>query len=266
MAQLTIVTLVKSLMNKDVNLWVVIPAAGVGKRMQVGHPKQYLKINDKTVLEYTISRFSESKQISKLIKGIVVVISPGDEYWAGLTVKSGLESDFSSHLQSKVPLYVAPGGDERCHSVLNGLECLQGKASAEDWVMVHDAARPCLHDDDIQKLIDELWQHGTGGLLGLPVADTLKFCGDNNRVKRTVSRNGLWRALTPQMFRYEKLISALKLAISEPEKITDEASALESAGYEPVMIEGRWDNIKITHPQDLEQAKQILDEQLRRPR
>ena len=232
-------------MTEEPNLWVVIPAAGVGKRMQVNHPKQYLKIQNKTVLEHTISRFSDFKKV----KAVVVAISPGDEYWVGL----------SDQIDTKV--FVAPGGKERCHSVLNGLELLKDKASLHDWVMVHDAARPCLHVDDIQKLIDELWQHGTGGLLGLPVADTLKFCGGNNRVKRTVSREGLWRALTPQMFRYGKLLTSLRSAISNPEKITDEASAIEAAGYEPVMVEGRWDNIKITHPQDLGQAVQIFEQQ-----
>ncbi len=237
-------------MIKKPHLWVVIPAAGVGKRMQVNHPKQYLKIQNKTVLEHTISRFSDFN----VVKGIVVVVSRGDEYWPVLTIKA------------KVPVYVADGGKERCHSVLNGLEHLKEKASPNDWVMVHDAARPCLHADDIQKLIDELWQHGTGGLLGLPVADTVKFCGGNNRVKHTVSREGLWRALTPQMFRYEKLRGSLEAAIKNPEKITDEASAIEAAGYEPVMVEGRWDNIKITHPQDLGQAAQFMEAQKKESR
>ena len=235
-------------MTNKSDMWVVIPAAGVGKRMLVNHPKQYLKIQNKTVLEHSISRFSGIKQI----RGIVVVISAGDEYWSELSIKSN------------VPLYVAPGGRERCHSVFNGLKYLEGKARSNDWVMVHDAARPCLHNDDIQKLMNELSSHGTGGLLGLPVADTLKFSGDNNRVKRTVSRTGLWRALTPQMFRYGTLVSALESAIVEPEKITDEASAIEAAGYEPVMVEGRWDNIKITHPQDLAQVRLILDAQKRK--
>lgn len=232
-------------MNKQTDLWVVIPAAGVGKRMQVNHPKQYLTIFNKTVLEHTISRFADHPKL----KGIVLAISTADEYWPALNI------------QSQVPLYVAPGGKERCHSVLNGLQFLEGKAQAHDWVMVHDAARPCLHGDDIQKLINELWHHGTGGLLGLPVADTLKYCGGNDRVKRTVSRENLWRALTPQMFRYGKLLKALQNAIIHPEKITDEASAIEAAGFEPVMIEGRWDNIKITHPQDLDQVKLILSAQ-----
>jgi len=229
-------------MNNNENLWVVIPAAGVGKRMLVDHPKQYIELEGKTVLEHTIACFSHNSRI----KGIVVVISEGDEYWSNLNV------------QSKVPLYVTEGGKERCHSVLNGLSFLADKAQTCDWVMVHDAARPFLHTDDIDLLIEKLWTHSVGGLLGLPVADTLKLCGDDLSVKHTVSRTGLWRALTPQMFRYQRLLNSLRTAVEYPEKITDEASAMEMAGYAPLMVEGRWDNIKITHPQDLSQAKLIL--------
>lgn len=229
-------------------LWVVIPAAGVGKRMKVNHPKQYLQLQDKTVLELSVSRFLSNADVV----GIVVVISKGDEYW----------QDVQNHFnQQGVTLHIAEGGKERCHSVLNGLRYLQDMANANDWVMVHDAARPCLHTSDIQLLIDKLWNHSAGGLLGLPVADTLKLSGDNLRVKRTVDRSGLWRALTPQMFRYKKLLDALERVIDRPELITDEASAMELSGYEPVMVEGRWDNIKITHPQDLTQARIILEAQ-----
>ena len=229
-------------MNNSENLWVVIPAAGVGKRMLVDHPKQYIVLEGKTVLEHTIACFSQNSKV----KGIVVVISKGDEYWPNLNV------------QCDVPLYVAEGGKERCHSVLNGLSFLAEQAQACDWVMVHDAARPFLHEDDINRLIEKLWEHSVGGLLGLPVADTLKFCGNDLSVKHTVNRLGLWRALTPQMFRYQKLLNSLRVAVEYPDKITDEASAMEMAGYEPLMVEGRWDNIKITHPQDLSQANLIL--------
>jgi len=232
-------------MNKKDGFWVVIPAAGVGKRMLVDHPKQYLQLESLTVIEHTLSKFSQHEKVS----GIVVVISQGDEYWSSL------------NLDLDVPLFIAEGGVERCHSVLNGLKCLNDKAQASDWVMVHDAARPCLHTDDINKLIHELWSHPVGGLLGLPVADTLKFCDANRSVKKTVNRDGLWRALTPQMFRYQVLLDALSNAITHPETITDDASAMELAGFEPLMIEGRWDNIKITHPQDISQAQIILQAQ-----
>ena len=222
--------------------WVVIPAAGVGKRMLVDQPKQYLPLCGKTVIEHTLGCFGQDSRFS----GIVVAISSGDEYWQSLA------------LESQVPLYETEGGEERCFSVLNGLRCLQSLARETDWVLVHDAARPCLRRTDLDHLIQQLGTHSVGGLLGLPVADTLKLCGGNQRVKRTVDRSGLWRALTPQMFRYGKLLAAMEAAVQHPQRITDEASAMEMAGYEPVMVEGSWDNIKITHPQDLKQAEMIL--------
>lgn len=222
--------------------WIVIPAAGVGKRMQVNHPKQYLTINGKTILEHTLACFSHNSMFA----GIVIAISEDDAYWPDLNIPS------------EVTIYQAKGGKERCFSVLNGLHALASLAHENDWVLVHDAARPCLRQSDLTALIQQIGSHSVGGLLGLPVADTLKYCGDNLRVKRTVSRNGLWRALTPQMFRYKKLRDALEVATRFPERVTDEASAMEMCGYEPVMVEGHWDNIKITHPQDLTQAKLIL--------
>lgn len=227
---------------KSEKYWVVIPAAGVGKRMQVKHPKQYLRINNKTILEHTLACFSHNP----LLAGIVVAVSAEDEYWPEIKI------------HSTVPVYQAEGGAERCFSVLNGLQYLSNKARANDWVLVHDAARPCLRQSDIDALLKQVGNHSAGGLLGMPVADTLKFCGDNHRVKRTISRNNLWRALTPQMFRYGKLLKAMEVVVKYPERITDEASAMEMAGYEPVMVEGSWDNIKITHPQDLYLAELIL--------
>jgi len=227
---------------RDEKYWVVLPAAGVGKRMQVDHPKQYLTINNKTIIEHTLSCFSHNN----LFSGIVVAISEGDEYWPTIRV------------DSDVPIYQALGGSERCFSVLNGLRFLSGFAKENDWVLVHDAARPCLRNTDLNALVNQIGNHSVGGILGLPVSDTLKYCGDNHRIKRTVGRNNLWRALTPQMFRYGKLLAALESGTRQPEKITDEASAMEMSGYEPVMVEGHWDNIKITHPQDLTQASLIM--------
>ncbi len=222
--------------------WVVIPAAGVGKRMQVDHPKQYLSLCGKTVIEHTLACFNSNPRYS----AIVVAISENDEYWSELLI------------DSQIPLYRAKGGSERCFSVLNSLHYLSGMAKDNDWVLVHDAARPCLRTTDVDYLIQQVGKHAVGGLLGLPVADTLKFCGAHRRIKNTVSRDGLWRALTPQMFRYGKLTRALEAAVEYPERVTDEASALEMAGYEPLMVEGSWDNIKITHPQDLQQAQLIM--------
>ena len=229
-------------MNIKKNIWVVIPAAGVGKRMESDTPKQYLKLNDKTIIEHTLTLFAQHEFISE----IVVVISKGDEYWASLNI------DLSK------PLHVADGGKERSDSVLNGLKLLEGKASDNDWVLVHDAARPCLRQEDISLLIDTLKEHNVGGILAVPVRDTMKRSFDNNNIKETVERENLWHALTPQMFRFSMLKIALESALKNKDIITDEASAIELAGHQPVLVEGHADNIKITRPEDLALASFFL--------
>ncbi len=229
-------------MNNKKNIWVVIPAAGVGKRMESDTPKQYLKLNNKTVIEHTLSVFDEHDSISE----IVVSISEGDEYWTAL------------NLELSKPLHVASGGKERCDSVLNGLKFLNNKAAADDWVLVHDAARPCLRHEDVTLLIDSLREHDIGGILAVPVRDTMKRSFDNNRIKETVERENLWHALTPQMFRFSMLKNALESAIKTNEEVTDEASAIELAGHQPLLVEGHADNIKITRPEDLVLASFFL--------
>jgi 2-C-methyl-D-erythritol 4-phosphate cytidylyltransferase len=224
--------------------WAVIPAAGVGKRMQADRPKQYLKLHGQTVLEHTLSRFLDHPYIS----GVVVAITDGDPYWQELAI-------------AHPKLQVASGGEERCHSVLNALEVLQGEADDADWVLVHDAARPCLRRDDLEHLIEVLSGHPIGGLLGLPVADTMKRTTADDTVLETVSREHLWRALTPQMFRFAELYAALDTALKNNQLVTDEASAMELAGRAPKMVEGHGDNIKITRPQDLRLAELYLAEQ-----
>ena len=184
-------------MNKKQKIWVIIPAAGVGKRMESDTPKQYLKLNNKIIIEHTLSVFDKHDSISE----IVVSISDGDEYW------SALELDLSK------PLHVAKGGKERCDSVLNGLKYLENKADDDDWVLVHDAARPCLRQEDVTLLIDTLKEHDVGGILAVPVRDTMKRSFDNNNIKETVDRENLWHALTPQMFRYSMLKNALESAL-----------------------------------------------------
>ena len=229
-------------MNKKKNIWVVIPAAGVGKRMESDTPKQYLKLNNKTVIEHTLSVFDKHDSISE----IVVSISEGDEYWATL------DFDLSK------PLHIAAGGKERCDSVLNGLKYLENKAAADDWILVHDAARPCLRHEDVSLLIDTLKENDVGGILAVPVRDTMKRSLDNNTIKETVDRKNLWHALTPQMFRFSMLKNALESALSNNDVITDEASAIELAGYSPLLVEGHADNIKITRPEDLVLASFFL--------
>lgn len=224
------------------NYWVVIPAAGVGKRMQADRPKQYLPLAGRTVIEHTLSRFAELPQI----RGIVVALSEGDPYWPDLNINS------------RAPLFTIDGGEERCHSVLNALQRLSVEASDDDWVLVHDAARPCLRPDDVLKLIDTLAGDPVGGLLGLPMADTVKRVDDDGRVEATVPREALWRALTPQMFRLGPLRDALQQALAEGFLVTDEASAIEHAGLAPRMVEGHGDNIKVTRPEDLQLAALYL--------
>ena len=229
-------------MNKKQKIWVVIPAAGVGKRMESDTPKQYLKLNDKTIIEQTLTLFDTHDAISE----VVVAISEGDEYWASLNI------------ELSKPLHVAKGGKERCDSVLNALIFLEDKASNDDWILVHDAARPCLRHEDITLLLTTLAEHEVGGILAVPVRDTMKRSFDNNIIKETVERENLWHALTPQMFRFSMLKDALESTLYNCEAVTDEASAIELAGYQPLLVEGHADNIKITRPEDLVLASFFL--------
>lgn len=227
-------------------IWAVIPAAGVGKRMQADRPKQYLEIDGKTILQHTIERLASHNEVS----GIVVAVSPGDEYWLDLQVSI------------TKPLVKVDGGEERCHSVLNGLKYLNETGNSEAWAMVHDAARPCVRLSDIDKLIAAAIQNKVGGILGLPVSDTLKFCNAQSVIEKTVSRDHLWRALTPQMFKVAALFDAIEKALNDNYLVTDEASAMEHNAIHPCIVEGHPDNIKITRPQDLALAKLFLRQQL----
>ena len=220
-------------MSDTERYWAVIPAAGAGKRMQSDIPKQYLQINGKPIIEYTLEVFTKHPDI----ESVIVAISDTDEYWNELPA--------SSHPKVKT----TEGGIERCHSVMNCLDYLSDIADENDWVLVHDAARPCLKSTDIDKLINNV-SATDGGLLALPVRDTMKRSNDRH-VSETVSREGLWHALTPQMFRLHNLQLALKAVIDSGELVTDESLAMERAGYRPLLVEGRPDNIKVTHNVDL---------------
>ena len=231
-------------MNKNKKIWVIIPAAGVGKRMQSDTPKQYLLLNKHTVIEHTLSVFDSHPAVSE----IIIAISKNDEYWSSLNI--ALSKSF----------HVVDGGKERCDSVLNALSFLQEKAHADDWVMVHDAARPCLRQEDLTLLIESLQEHEVGGVLAIPVHDTMKRSVADT-IKETVNRENLWHALTPQMFHYKQLKDALESALMENKIITDEASAIELAGHQPLLVEGHSDNIKITRPEDLDLAAFFIDQQ-----
>jgi len=231
--------------SSQVKYWAVVPAAGVGKRMQADRPKQYLEIAGRPLIEYTISQLMADPHI----EGVVVAISAEDEYWPTLEIT--LDK----------PLWVVEGGVERCHSVLNALQELATRANEEDWVLVHDAARPCVRAEDITQLITKLTHDDIGGLLAVPVRDTMKRAGTNQRVITTEDREGLWHALTPQMFRFGKLRHALEQALEDESLVTDEASAMELAEYEPLLVEGHADNIKVTRPEDLALAAFYLQQQ-----
>ena len=221
------------------NIWAVVPAAGAGRRMSTHIPKQYLPLGEKTVLEHSLDALLACRQLA----GVVVVLSEDDVYWQDIRPR---------YLDQQ--LETATGGAERCHSVLNGLLQLDDRAAEDDWVLVHDAARPCVQQADIDRLITTLSASTDGGLLGVPVTDTMKQVDGENCITATVAREGLWHAYTPQMFRIGTLRSALQHAIDNELLVTDEASAMELAGYQPRMVQGQRDNIKITVPSDLELA------------
>ncbi|MFZ0220034.1 MAG: 2-C-methyl-D-erythritol 4-phosphate cytidylyltransferase [Candidatus Aquirickettsiella sp.] len=219
-------------MKHSINYFAIVPAAGVGNRMQIDLPKQYVSINGKKILAYTLTTLLNYPKFKKC----VVVINKEDKHWPDL--------QFSSP-----NLLTAWGGEERCHSVFNGLLALKTFAKKNDWILVHDAARPLLHQSDIDKLIAHLENHSVGGLLGHPIKNTVKQL--NNHQFETLDRKKLWAAVTPQMFRYHWLVNALDSAIQKKQFVTDEAHAIELFGQQPKMIEGRTDNIKITDKEDL---------------
>lgn len=230
-------------MTHTTKFWGIVPAAGVGKRMQSDRPKQYLDLGGTTVIEQTLSRLL----LANVFEAIAVAISIEDPYWPELSISR------------EKAIITAAGGKERADSVLSALNSIRNNASDNDWVLVHDAARPCITAEDIHKLIDTLADDDVGGILALSSHDTLKNVQDN-RIAGTLDRTHIWRALTPQMFRYGMLKNALEVAQGNP-AVTDEASALELKGLQPKIVEGRPDNLKITRPEDLALAQFYLEQQ-----
>ncbi|KWU51244.1 MULTISPECIES: 2-C-methyl-D-erythritol 4-phosphate cytidylyltransferase [Pseudomonas] len=217
--------------------WAVIPAAGVGARMAADRPKQYLQLGGRTILEHSLGCFLDHPSL----KGLVVSLASDDPYWPELACAGDAR------------IHRADGGSERSGSVLNALLQLNALgASDDDWVLVHDAARPNLSRDDLDKLLSELADDPVGGLLAVPARDTLKRVDKHGRVMETVDRSLIWQAYTPQMFRLGALHRALADSLVADAVITDEASAMEWSGQAPRLIEGRSDNIKVTRPEDLE--------------
>ncbi|MEE9342214.1 MAG: 2-C-methyl-D-erythritol 4-phosphate cytidylyltransferase [Gammaproteobacteria bacterium] len=227
--------------------WAIIPAAGVGNRMGSRTAKQYLPLAGRSVLSHTIELLNQSPAIT----GIVLV---GDQtVWP---------EDVFAQLEN-VQWLSTPGGTERCHSVMKGLDCLYGKARNPESVsvLVHDAARPCLRLTDLQRLIEQVSGSKQGGILATPVSDTIKKSSDSGLIERTLDRQRLWRAQTPQLFLLSILRQSMREAIERELTITDEASAMELAGFRPALIEGHTDNIKITRHEDLAMAEFFLAQQ-----
>lgn len=214
--------------------WVIIPAAGIGTRMQSTVPKQYLEIHGKSILAHSLECFLNIPAIEK----IVTVLNPAHDQWQTLPYKNHAK------------IILAWGAEHRCQSVLNGLLALADLATVNDWVLVHDAVRPFIKPYDVEKLINEVGDDPIGGILGSPVIDTIKKVV-KGRIVETVDRTKLWRALTPQMFRYGLLVKALQAVIARQELVTDEAAAMELIDLKPMIVEGSKNNIKITTTEDL---------------
>lgn len=220
---------------------VVIPAAGIGSRMGVDAPKQYLNLHGKALIQHVIKVFDQSIRIST----IHIVINQEDVHWRSTYL----------HSSSKLQVHYC-GAETRAGTVLNGLEAIHDQVKADDWVLVHDAARPGLSNLLLNQLLNTLENDAVGGLLALPLADTLKRADDKQRVTATIPRNDLWQAQTPQMFRYATLKKALVEFNGTP---TDEAEAIEALGLKPKLVTGELRNLKVTYPQDLALLSALLD-------
>jgi 2-C-methyl-D-erythritol 4-phosphate cytidylyltransferase len=206
-------------------------------------PKQYLPLMDHSLLYHSVRPLIDAPFISR----VFLLLAPTDERYR--------RQDWRAFGERLTALHC--GGETRAASVLNGLKAVRGEVTGDDWVLVHDAARPCLGSDLLHRLRDEVGDDAVGGLLALPVADTLKRGDADGRVLQTESRADLWQAQTPQMFRYQLLLEALSEAGTEA-VITDESSALEQLGYQPRLVMGDSRNLKVTYPQDLALAELIL--------
>jgi 2-C-methyl-D-erythritol 4-phosphate cytidylyltransferase len=234
---------------------VIVPAAGVGKRMQANCPKQYLCINNETILTHTVTRLLSHALISQ----VIIALGSDDQYFA--------ESQLAHHKD----IIRVTGGSERVNSVLNGLKAVDSEVYP--WVLVHDAARPCVSHEDIDKLIHQCLTNDYGGILATPVRDTMKrgvsfkatskdnVKNDMSTIDSTVEREQLWHALTPQCYKTDELTLAIEQALANGLKITDEASAIEHASLPSLLVSASSENIKITHPNDLALAEFYLNKQ-----
>jgi len=228
-------------MSSNSTVWAVIPAAGIGSRMHSDTAKQYLLFQGKTIIEHCLDRLLSHPQID----GAIVVLREDDRLWDGLGYNS-----------SK-PVFIANGGLERHHSVYSGLTTLQYRLGNDAIALVHDAVRPLVSHLDLTAVIDTARQHTAGAILASRVTDTLKLQADNMEIASTLSRELLWRALTPQVFHLQALLNALKQVIDQNLVITDDAQAMELMGHAPALVAGSADNFKITTREDLALAEMV---------
>lgn len=226
---------------KSERIVAIVPAAGVGSRMQADRPKQYLMLLNKTVLEHTIEKLLAHPRVAT----VIVPLGCDDPYFSSLT------------LAEDPRVIRVDGGKERADSVLNGINYLI-EHQLGDWALVHDAARPCFDYQDIDRLIELALKDDVGAILAAPVRDTMKRANDQQAIDHTVDRANLWHALTPQLFRAERLKQALLTAMEAGSTVTDEASAFEFIGLAPKLVAGKASNIKITQPEDLALAEFYL--------
>lgn len=218
----------------------IIPAAGSGLRFGAPIPKQYTRLGGKTILERSIEK------LLLVVDQVILALAEDDQYWPELP------------LAHDPRIQVVTGGGSRSESVNNALQALGG-AAPDDWVLIHDAVRPLVTEEDLQRLISELENHDAGGLLAAPIHETVKRADELGKVAKTEDRTGLWIAQTPQMFRYGKLIEAIKSSAND-ESITDESLAMEQAGYSVQLVEGSKTNIKITLQGDLKLAEILISQ------
>lgn len=220
---------------------LIIPAAGNGNRMASNTPKQYLDLLGEPVISHALMPFLNCSRIH----GIHVVLSHEDAIFNTLSCAQ----------RPKLNLHYC-GGETRANTVLNAMHAIQNKVQTDDWILVHDAARPCLSENLLNNLLNTLQSDDVGGLLAIPLAETLKRADANGKVANTEPRENLWQAQTPQMFRYGMLKQALTMFSGTP---TDEAQAIEVLGYAPTLVLGSLSNLKITYPQDLALARAVLN-------
>lgn len=223
----------------DSRCWGVIPAAGIGSRLAGSVPKQYLPLGSSTVLEHSLGALLACERI----EAVVVALHPEDKQAAGM------------ECFSRENVMQTAGGASRSESVLAGLRALGPVAASEDWVLVHDAARPCVRSSEISQLIGAVLGNGVGGILAEAIVDTVKLATEQGVVRQTLDRRNMWRAQTPQMFRFGQLQDALVAARELGETVSDEACAMELAGHSVQVVAGSARNFKITVAEDLQLAE-----------